>query len=67
MKKITQVIRIGAALALAFALAVGSTVSAGPVSASDCDSDPYCHWIPYDTSGCEVEPCYSTSQICCLP
>lgn len=72
MERITQFIRVGATLLLAFALAVGySTVGAGPVSASasaasDCDSDPYCHWIPIDDD-CVTEPCWTNSDICCLP
>ena len=69
MERITQLIRVGAALLLAFALAVGySTVGAGPVSASaarDCDSDPYCFWTPIDD--CLTEPCWTTANICCWP
>ena len=71
MERITQLIRVGAALLLALALAVGySTVGAGPVSASasaasDCDSDPYCFWTPVDD--CETEPCWTNEDICCWP
>ena len=69
MQNITRLIRLGAALAFAFALAVGySTVSAAPASgASDCDSDPYCHWIPNWPSTCNALPCHSDEHICCLP
>ncbi|MCY4646883.1 MAG: hypothetical protein OXE73_08420 [Gammaproteobacteria bacterium] len=71
MERITQLIRVGAALLLALALAVGySTVGAGPVSATataarDCDSDPYCFWTPIDD--CVTEPCWTNANICCWP
>ena len=66
---VTQVIRVGAALVLAFALAVGysTTASAGVSGASNCTLDPYCHWIPYSESSCWERPCYSDLEICCLP
>ena len=73
MENIARLIRVGAALVLALVLALGySTVSAGPVSASaagasGCDSDPYCHWIPNFPQGCDVLPCWTTMQECCLP
>ena len=72
MQNITRLIRLGATLAFAFALAVGySTGSAAPVSASaasavsDCDSDPYCHWTPIED--CVIQPCWTTKNICCWP
>ena len=66
MEKITQLIRVGAALLLAVALAVGySTVSASATAASDCDSDTYCFWTPIDD--CETEPCWTNEDICCWP
>ena len=73
MHNTMKLIRVGAALLFAFALAVGyGTGSAAPVSASGsaasgCDSDPYCHWIPNFPQGCDVLPCWSTMQECCLP
>ncbi len=66
MEKITQLVRVGAALLLAVALAVGyGTVSASATAASDCDSDPYCFWTPIDD--CETEPCWTNEDICCWP
>lgn len=71
MERITRVIRVGAAVVFVLALAVGySTVSAGPISPSapsNCDDDPYCHWIPRFTMGCYYGPCHSVIHLCCLP
>ena len=70
MKKITHFIRIGAALVFALVLAFAfSTANAAVTasSASDCDSDPYCHWIPNWTTTCNDMPCYSDEEQCCLP
>ena len=69
MKKITHFIRIGAALVFALVLAFAFSTANAAVTASgasDCDSDPYCHWIPIDDD-CETEPCWTTKDICCLP